>query len=51
MDVNEILKTIMYYKISLINKIYWKNKILTKKILRRIIEKKIKSSLKLINKL
>ena len=50
-DVNEILKTIMYYKISLINKIYWKNKILTKKILRRIIEKKIKSSLKFINKL
>lgn len=44
-DVKEVLKTIMYYKISLFNKFYWKNKVFTKKILRRIIEKKIKNLL------
>lgn len=48
MDVNEVLKTIMYYRISLFNKFYWKNKIFTKKVFRRIIEKKIKKSLNFI---
>lgn len=46
-DVNEILKTIMYYKISLLNKIYWKNKVLTKKVFRRIMERKFKNIFKI----
>ncbi len=48
-DLQKILRNKMFWKINIFDDFYWRNKIFTKKILRRIIEGKIKNIFK-INK-
>lgn len=45
-DIKKVIKYKQYFYINIFDSFYWKNKLLTKKIFRRIIEGKVKSTFK-----